>query len=177
MLRYARPCTPGTSGLTGALLGYGATTTTQLSAFQRNGVLRNDALPSLSGGRTDTDDLVTLCAYHHHEVPSKRWSVSGDANVELSFVGPGGRTLTHAPRRCGARSATCPQRGRHRVPLRLDRGPSRARPAAAVRHRSPRAQSSCLHQCQPPSGWLSRGPLARSNRSGRRWRRVRRRAG
>ncbi len=48
-------------------------------------------------GRTDTDNLATLCAYHHHELHSKRWSVSGDANVELSFVGPGGRVMTSRP--------------------------------------------------------------------------------
>ena len=42
MLRCARRCTPGTSGLTVARPGYGATTTTQLCAFQKDGVLRND---------------------------------------------------------------------------------------------------------------------------------------
>ena len=37
-------------------------------------------------GRTDLDNLVTLCRHHHHEIHSKRWSMRGDANVELTFV-------------------------------------------------------------------------------------------
>ncbi len=54
-------------------------------------------VPWKPDGRTDLDNLAILCEHHHHEVHSKRWSVSGDANVELTFVGPGGRSMTSRP--------------------------------------------------------------------------------
>jgi hypothetical protein len=54
-------------------------------------------VPWSIGGLTDTDNLVTLCVHHHHEVHSKRWSVSGDANAELTFAGPGNRVMTSPP--------------------------------------------------------------------------------
>ncbi len=48
-------------------------------------------------GRTDLDNLVTLCRHHHHEIHSKRWSMRGDANVELTFVAANGITMTSRP--------------------------------------------------------------------------------
>ena len=54
-------------------------------------------VPWKPDGCTDLDNLAILCEHHHHEVHSKRWSVSGDANVELTFVGPGGRSMTSRP--------------------------------------------------------------------------------
>ncbi len=54
-------------------------------------------VPWSIGGRTDADNLVTLCMHHHHEVHSKRWSVSGDANAELTFLGSGDRVMTSLP--------------------------------------------------------------------------------
>jgi hypothetical protein len=48
-------------------------------------------------GATDLPNLVLLCEHHHHLVHSKKWSVSGDANDELSFVGPTGRVMTSRP--------------------------------------------------------------------------------
>jgi hypothetical protein len=54
-------------------------------------------VPWSAGGLTDSDNLVTLCVHHHHEVHSKRWSVSGDANAELTFVGDGGRVMNSHP--------------------------------------------------------------------------------
>jgi hypothetical protein len=48
-------------------------------------------------GRTDLDNLALLCEYHHHRVHSKQWTMSGDANAELSFVGPTGRVMTSRP--------------------------------------------------------------------------------
>ncbi len=48
-------------------------------------------------GPTDLDNLALLCEYHHHVVHSKQWRLSGDANVELSFVGPNGRVMTSRP--------------------------------------------------------------------------------
>jgi hypothetical protein len=48
-------------------------------------------------GTTDLPNLVLLCEHHHHLVHSKQWGVSGDANDELIFVGPSGRTMTSRP--------------------------------------------------------------------------------
>jgi hypothetical protein len=48
-------------------------------------------------GRTDLDNLALLCVHHHHLVHSKGWRVEGDANGELSFVGPSGRVMTSRP--------------------------------------------------------------------------------
>jgi hypothetical protein len=48
-------------------------------------------------GRTDLDNLALLCVHHHHLVHSKGWRVDGDANAELSFVGPSGRVMTSRP--------------------------------------------------------------------------------
>jgi hypothetical protein len=48
-------------------------------------------------GPTDLPNLVLLCEHHHHLVHSKPWSVSGDANDELSFLGPSGRVMTSRP--------------------------------------------------------------------------------
>jgi hypothetical protein len=48
-------------------------------------------------GRTDLDNLALLCVHHHHLVHSKGWSVEGDANGELTFLGPSGRVMTSRP--------------------------------------------------------------------------------
>jgi hypothetical protein len=48
-------------------------------------------------GTTDLPNLALLCEHHHHLVHSKRWSVSGNANQELTFVGPTGRIMTSRP--------------------------------------------------------------------------------
>ena len=48
-------------------------------------------------GRTDLDNLALLCEYHHRRVHTKEWTMSGDANGELSFVGPTGRAMTSRP--------------------------------------------------------------------------------
>jgi hypothetical protein len=53
--------------------------------------------PWTPAGKTDMENLVTLCRHHHHEVHSRRWSMSGDANVEVAFVGADGRTLKSRP--------------------------------------------------------------------------------
>jgi hypothetical protein len=49
------------------------------------------------GGTTDLPNLALLCEHHHHLVHSKQWSVAGDANEELTFVGPTGRRMTSRP--------------------------------------------------------------------------------
>jgi hypothetical protein len=48
-------------------------------------------------GPTDLPNLALLCDYHHHLVHSNAWTMSGDANTELTFVGPTGRALTSRP--------------------------------------------------------------------------------
>ncbi len=52
-----------------------------------------------AGGRTDLPNLVLLCAHHHHLIHSKLWSMSGNANIELRFVGPTGQVMTSRPSR------------------------------------------------------------------------------
>jgi hypothetical protein len=48
-------------------------------------------------GPTDLDNLVLLCVHHHHLVHQSGWTMSGDANQELTFVGPSGRVMTSRP--------------------------------------------------------------------------------
>jgi hypothetical protein len=48
-------------------------------------------------GPTDIDNLCCLCEHHHGRVHSKDWSVTGNANEELTFRGPNGRVLTSRP--------------------------------------------------------------------------------
>ena len=48
-------------------------------------------------GRTDLDNLALLCEYHHRRMHTKEWVMSGDANGELTFVGPTGRAMTSRP--------------------------------------------------------------------------------
>ncbi len=54
-------------------------------------------VPWKPGGSTDLYNLALLCLHHHHLVHSGRWSMSGDANQELAFVGPTGRIMTSRP--------------------------------------------------------------------------------
>jgi Domain of unknown function (DUF222) len=51
----------------------------------------------IRGGRTDLPNLALLCKFHHDLVHSKGWTVAGDANAEIVFVGPSGRALTSRP--------------------------------------------------------------------------------
>ncbi len=54
-------------------------------------------VPWKPGGRTDIDNLALLCVHHHHRVHHGQWTLSGNANVELTFVGPTGRIMTSRP--------------------------------------------------------------------------------
>ncbi len=72
----------------------------------------------IRGGRTDLANLALLCKFHHDLVHSKGWTVSGDANAEIVFVGPSGRALTSRPSprwttvgRVGTGSRATPPRG------------------------------------------------------------------
>jgi hypothetical protein len=49
------------------------------------------------GGRTDLPNMVLVCRHHHGLVHRKVWTMSGNANEELTFVGPGGRVMTSRP--------------------------------------------------------------------------------
>jgi hypothetical protein len=48
-------------------------------------------------GPTDLDNLCLLCVHHHHLVHAGGWTASGNANGELTFVGPNGRVMTSRP--------------------------------------------------------------------------------
>ncbi len=48
-------------------------------------------------GRTDLPNLALLCNYHHSLMHSTGWTVQGNANAELTFVGPNGRATTSCP--------------------------------------------------------------------------------
>jgi hypothetical protein len=48
-------------------------------------------------GPTDLDNLCLLCVYHHHLVHQTDWTMSGDANEELTFIGPNGRVMKSRP--------------------------------------------------------------------------------
>ncbi len=54
-------------------------------------------VPWKPGGRTDLPNLVLLCRHHHGVVHRKGWSLSGDANEELTIVGPTGRVMVSRP--------------------------------------------------------------------------------
>jgi len=51
----------------------------------------------IKGGVTDLPNLVLLCSHHHHLLHSNQWSMSGDANQSLSFVGPKGQVMISRP--------------------------------------------------------------------------------
>jgi HNH endonuclease len=65
------------------------------------------------GGRTDLDNLALTCLHHHHLVHSNQgWAVSGNANEELTFVGPTGRVMTSRPSPLWTRVTAGPRSGR-----------------------------------------------------------------
>jgi hypothetical protein len=49
------------------------------------------------GGGTDLPNLALLCDFHHHLVHSRGWTMRGNANEELTIVGPTGRVMTSRP--------------------------------------------------------------------------------
>ena len=54
-------------------------------------------LPWRPGGTTDLHNLALLCLHHHHLVHSRGWTMTGNANEELTFLGPSGRVMTSRP--------------------------------------------------------------------------------
>jgi len=53
--------------------------------------------PWKPNGPTDVCNLALLCEYHHRRVHSRDWRMSGNADEELTFVGPTGRVMTSRP--------------------------------------------------------------------------------
>jgi hypothetical protein len=53
--------------------------------------------PWKPGGGTDLPNLVLLCRHHHGVVHRKGWTMSGNANQELSIIGPTGRVMVSRP--------------------------------------------------------------------------------
>ena len=49
------------------------------------------------GGTSDLDNLVLACRYHHGVVHTSGWSMRGNANEELTIVGPSGRVMVSRP--------------------------------------------------------------------------------
>jgi hypothetical protein len=54
-------------------------------------------VPWKPGGRTDLPNLVLACRHHHGLVHRKVWTMEGNANEELTFLGPSGRVMTSRP--------------------------------------------------------------------------------
>jgi Domain of unknown function (DUF222)/HNH endonuclease len=54
-------------------------------------------VPWKPGGRTDLENLALLCLHHHRLVHSNDWSMSGNANEEITIVGPTGRVMLSRP--------------------------------------------------------------------------------
>ncbi|HEX4434716.1 MAG TPA: DUF222 domain-containing protein [Acidimicrobiales bacterium] len=49
------------------------------------------------GGGTDLPNLVFLCEFHHRLVHRNGWTMTGNANEELTIVGPTGRVMVSRP--------------------------------------------------------------------------------
>jgi Domain of unknown function (DUF222)/HNH endonuclease len=67
--------------------------------------------PWKPGGRTDLDNLALLCLFHHGVVHKKGWAMSGNANAQLTFVGPSGRVMTSRPSPLWTRVTAGPRSG------------------------------------------------------------------
>jgi hypothetical protein len=66
-------------------------------------------VPWKPGGGTDLPNLVLLCRHHHGVVHRKGWSLSGDANQELSIKTPTGRVMVSRPSPLWARVTAGPR--------------------------------------------------------------------
>lgn len=49
------------------------------------------------GGATDASNLAGLCWYHHHLVHEGDWTITGNADGELTFTSPHGREVRSRP--------------------------------------------------------------------------------
>jgi hypothetical protein len=48
--------------------------------------------------------LVLMCQHHHYRLHSSGWSMTGNANEELTLVAPTGRAMTSRPSPLWARA-------------------------------------------------------------------------
>ena len=44
-----------------------------------------------NGGPTNSDNLITLCGFHHRLLHKDGWTISGDPNGDVEFIRPGGQ--------------------------------------------------------------------------------------
>ncbi|HEX4434217.1 MAG TPA: DUF222 domain-containing protein [Acidimicrobiales bacterium] len=49
------------------------------------------------GGRTDLENLALMCRFHHGVVHRNGWTMTGNANEELTLLGPSGRVMVSRP--------------------------------------------------------------------------------
>jgi hypothetical protein len=68
-------------------------------------------VPWKPGGGTDLPNLVLLCRHHHGVVHRKDWTMSGNANEELTIVGPTGRVMVSRPSPLWTRVTADPRTG------------------------------------------------------------------
>ncbi len=54
-------------------------------------------VPWRLGGLSDLENLSLMCRFHHGVVHRNGWTMSGNANEELTFLGPSGRIMTSRP--------------------------------------------------------------------------------
>lgn len=69
------------------------------------------------GGSTDACNLAGLCWYHHHLVHEGDWTLTGNADGELSFISPYGREVRSRPQPLAPLTR---QRAAHAAGVRLD---------------------------------------------------------
>jgi hypothetical protein len=67
-------------------------------------------VPWTPRGPTDIGNLALLCLHHHARIHAKEWTMRGNANEELTFVGPTGRIMTSYPSPLWTRVSTQPDR-------------------------------------------------------------------
>jgi hypothetical protein len=48
-----------------------------------------------NGGRTDLDNLISLCQFHHRMVHEEGWKIEGNPNGPVTWIRPDGRQFRH----------------------------------------------------------------------------------